>query len=227
MTARPKRVRGWKKESRVVAERRSELIQAAITSIAEVGYDAVTVVSICDAAGFSRGLIGHYFKGKDDLLLEAAKYITQSIGDITRDAVEGAGPDPLDRLHAAVTASFAPPAFTPERAAVWVSFAARARWSAPLTQIYREVWRSYRTSLSRLIDRAADRHGVEVDAAQAALTISQLIEGLWMGYAADPTAISREKAEAACHAYIDGLFKVQSASGRRASRTEPASARSS
>lgn len=226
MTARPRRARGWRKESRVVEERRSDLIQAAITSIAEVGYDAVTVVSICDAAGFSRGLIGHYFKGKDDLLLEAAKYITQSIGKITRDAVEGAGPDPLDRLHAAVTASFAPPAFTPERAAVWVCFASRARWSPPLTQIYREVWRSYRTSIARLIDRAARRHGLEVDAAQAALTISQLIEGLWIGYAADPTAVSRDKAEAACHAYIDGLFRVQGAAGRRAVRAEPTAARS-
>src|ERR1700743_2731482 len=108
MTARPKNARRPRKESRIRAERPNDLSQAAISSIAEVGYDAVTVASICDAAGFSRGLIGHYFKGKDDLLLEAVRYITQSIGDITRDVVESAGPDPLDRLHAAITASFAP-----------------------------------------------------------------------------------------------------------------------
>lgn len=222
MTARPKNARRPRKESRIVAERRNDLIQAAITSIADVGYDAVTVASICDAAGFSRGLIGHYFKGKDDLLLEAVRYITQSIGAITRDVVESAGPDPLDRLHAAITASFAPPAFTPERAAVWVSFAARARWSTALTQIYREVWRGYRASLSRLIDRAADRHGVKLDAAQAAITVSQLIEGLWVGYSADPTAISRDRAEAACHAYIDGLFRPMAVEGRRRAPAEAA-----
>lgn len=224
MTARTSQAR-QRKQSRIFAQRRNDLIQAAITSIAEVGYDAVTVATICDVAGFSRGLIGHYFRGKDDLLVEAVRYITQSIGATTREAVERAGPDPLDRLHAAITASFAPPIFTQERAAVWVSFAARAPWSTAFTQIYREVWRNYRAGVSRLIDRAADQQGIKVDASQAALTVSQLIEGLWVGYSADPTSVSRDRAEAACHAYIDGLFQTLVVEGRRPARPTVTSVR--
>lgn len=223
--ARPKRIPRRRKELPIVTERRNDLIQAAIGSIAEIGYDAVTVTSICDAAGFSRGLIGHYFKGKDALLLEAVKCMTQGLAAATRIAVDNAGPEPLDRLHAVVTASFSRPSFTPEKVAVWVSLASRARWSPALTQIYRELWRGYRVGVARLIDRAARRRGLEVDADQAALTISQLIEGLWVGYAADPVAVSREKAEAACHAYLDRLLDARDSEARPEPPNEKAASR--
>lgn len=44
--------------------------------------------------------------------------------------------------------------------------------------------------------------GIELDPKQTALTFSQLVEGLWIGWAADPQAIA-PVAAACCHRYID------------------------
>jgi TetR/AcrR family transcriptional repressor of bet genes len=208
MTARPVRTPRKHKPSRVAQERRRDLIDAAIRDIAANGYDMVTIASICEEAGFSRGLIGHYFKGKDDLLLEAVKTVVSELGDAIRSAADAAGDDPRARLHALIHASFTPPGFTPEKVAIWVSLTGTAQWSPPLAAIYRDVWRDYRVGVSRLFRRAAKERKVELDPDRTALTFSQLIEGLWVGAAADPEAISPDRAEECCHAYVDQMLKL-------------------
>lgn len=201
------RIRDPKRPSTRISEvRKRDLINAAIASIADIGYNDVTVQTICNAAGFSRGLIGHYFKGKDALLFEAVRAVAAELGASTREAAAGAGPDPLDRLHAVIRASFNPPGFTEEHVAVWVSLAGNARWSTELANLYRELWRGYRKAIERLMQSAAQAYKAKIDSSLAALTFTQLIEGLWTGWAADPDEVTRERAEAACHAYLDALF---------------------
>jgi hypothetical protein len=60
-----KRARGRPVGSSDQGEKRQEFVTAVMKAIAEHGYKDVTVATICQAAGFSRGLIGHYFTGKD------------------------------------------------------------------------------------------------------------------------------------------------------------------
>lgn len=198
-----RRVRKPRRPSRIAEERRRELIEAAIRNISAQGYDAVTVATICEEAGFSRGLISHYFKGKDDLLLEAVKAVAAELGDAIRAAVRAAGPDAEARLHALVTASFTPPGFTPEKVAVWVALTGAAHWSPTLAKIYRDIWRDYRQGVGRLLENAAKASGAKLDPATAALAFSQLVEGLWVGWAADPEEVSPTKAAICCHNYVD------------------------
>jgi TetR/AcrR family transcriptional repressor of bet genes len=199
----PVRLPQKRKPSRIAELRRRDLIDAAIRDIATLGYDAVTVATICERAGFSRGLIGHYFAGKDDLLLEAVKTVAADLGAAIRSAARAAGDDPAARLHALITASFMPPGFTPEHVAVWVALAGNAHWSPALAELYRTIWRDYRAGVGRLFSRAAQNRGKILDPARTALTFSQLVEGLWVGWAADPQAIAPETAAACCHAYVD------------------------
>ena len=49
------------KRTRTIIARRQDLIQGTIKSIGNLGYHNSTVQTICEAAGLSRGLIGHYF----------------------------------------------------------------------------------------------------------------------------------------------------------------------
>jgi hypothetical protein len=58
------RVPQKRKPSRMAEVRRRDLIDAAIGDIATPGYDAVAVATICEPAGFSRGLIGHCGQGR-------------------------------------------------------------------------------------------------------------------------------------------------------------------
>lgn len=193
--------------SRDPEARKRKLIDAAIVSISEIGYNDVTVDTISETAGISRGLIGHYFKGKDQLLLEAVKTVAAEIGASTRKAVSAAGEDAVARLYATARASFGKPAFTEAHACVWAALAGNAGWSPELTQLYHELWTGYREALARLFERAAQTRGIELDARLAALTFTHLIEGLWVGWVADSTEISRQRAESACLTYLDAIFK--------------------
>jgi AcrR family transcriptional regulator len=197
----PVRQRKKYKPTRVAPIRRRDLIQAAIKDISANGYDQVTVASVCETAGFSRGLVGHYFAGKNELLLEAVRSVAEAIRSAFREALSSAGQDPRARLRALSKASFTAPGFTPENVAVWVSLVGAAHWSPALAEIYRTIWVEYREGLARLIARAAPGDGVDPEI--AALTFSQMVEGFWVGWAADPTSISPAKAEKCCLAYLD------------------------
>jgi TetR/AcrR family transcriptional regulator, transcriptional repressor of bet genes len=194
------------KPSATAVERRSSLQEAAIRCTADKGYAAVTVAMICDEAGFSRGLIGHYFKGKDELVLEAISRSTTQLGEATRRVVEAAGTDPTDRLHAVVNSSFSPPAFTPNQAAVWTALASNAKWSPPLGEMYRQLSRAYRVGIAALFERAAVQRNRAVDASAASLLFCRMIEGFWIGWVADPNMMSAAEAESACHALVDLLL---------------------
>jgi len=192
-----------RKPSRIAEMRRAELIEAAIRDIASKGYDSVTVASICKEAGFSRGLIGHYFDSKDALLFEAVKTMSDRLGNAIRESVTAAGPDVVDRLHALIRASFTPPGFTTDNVAVWVALAGTARWSPPLSRLYQDIWDEYRKRVGRLFARAGEAVGRDIDIQSTTLAFSQLIEGMWIGCNANPQALSPALAEQVCHDYVD------------------------
>jgi AcrR family transcriptional regulator len=198
-------------------QRRRDLVNAAMASIAELGYNNVTVKTICEAAGFSRGLIGHYFVGKEQLLLEAARQLAEDFRQITRDAANAAGAEPADRLRGLLTSCFQPPMFTIDRISVWVALAGTARWSPDVARIYRELRAEFRQALARLIERMAEPHNAPVNAQRAALTIAQMVEGFWVGWVADEAAVSPDEAERACQDYLALLIDGGTAAQKKRS----------
>ena len=46
-----------------------KILQAAITEFSASGYDKVTMENICTRHGISKGMMYHYYSGKDDLFL--------------------------------------------------------------------------------------------------------------------------------------------------------------
>jgi len=186
--------------------KRREFVEAVMRSIAENGYKDLTVATICEAGGFSRGLISHYFPGKDALLLHAVRELAQDFENATRAAAAGAGSDPFDRLHAVVGASFRAPVFTEERVLVWVALASTSHWSPELTEVYRKLYRPYHRGLARLIKKAGDERGIRINSERLAITLTQLVEGLWCGWAADPKTVSVREAEAACHDLLNAFL---------------------
>jgi TetR/AcrR family transcriptional repressor of bet genes len=57
-----------------------------------------------------------------------------------------------------------------------------------------------------LIRRAATECRVEINADRVALTLTQLVEGLWSGWAADPDSFSVCEAAAACHDLLNAYL---------------------
>lgn len=53
------------------------MVQAAIDTIAEVGFARASLARICERIGISKGLIGYHFAGKDELIREVVSEIIE------------------------------------------------------------------------------------------------------------------------------------------------------
>ena len=201
------------KRTKTIIARRQDLIRGTIKSVARLGYDRSTVQTICEAAELSRGLVGHYFASKDDLLVEAFRFLTEQLGEETRRVVRAVGDDPLQRLLAVVSVTFREPMADKEKAPVWLAFWGIARWRPELLNIHRELWRSYRRWIQHLIHSAARERGLKIDARRAAITFSQLIDGLWIGWIMDDEIYGPQEAEEILRDWVLNLF-AQAEPGR-------------
>jgi AcrR family transcriptional regulator len=56
---------------------RARLLEAAIASLAEIGYPGSTVAVVAERAGVSRGAAQHHFPTRDDLFTAALEHVTQ------------------------------------------------------------------------------------------------------------------------------------------------------
>ena len=56
---------------------------------------------------------------------------------------------------------------------------------------------------------------MQVDATLAALLFSQMIEGFWIGWVADPVSVKKADAEKACHGMVDLLLGAPSSLSRK------------
>jgi TetR/AcrR family transcriptional regulator, transcriptional repressor of bet genes len=189
-------------------QRRRDLIEGAIGSIADLGYNNISFQTICEAAGVSRGLIGHYFDSKSDLLQEVFRLLVSEFIEESRRSVHEAGEDPVRRLLALVKFSTR---WNDARSKVWLAYYAAAKWSPAMLEVYIPRWRRFRRQTEELIAKAARQRGVELDARIAALTLCQLLDGLWLGGVMDPKAYTFQDAERACRDYLARLLELDPA----------------
>ncbi|MEV4547769.1 TetR/AcrR family transcriptional regulator [Nonomuraea wenchangensis] len=71
-------------------ERRREVLSAARRVIVRDGIDAATTRAIAKEAGYSNGVLAHYFADKDEILLSALRQSHQRIRERLTGKVEGA-----------------------------------------------------------------------------------------------------------------------------------------
>jgi AcrR family transcriptional regulator len=88
-----------------MAAGKSRLLEAAVVGFAERGYHGVSVRDLAAATGVQAASFYAHFASKEDLLFELALLGHQAHHDHLRDAILGAGADPLDQLRGAVRAN--------------------------------------------------------------------------------------------------------------------------
>jgi TetR/AcrR family transcriptional repressor of bet genes len=195
---------GAAKRTKTVIARRQDLIQGTIKSIARRGFANSTVQSICEEAGLSRGLIGHYFKGKDDLLLEAFRAMVTEADEETRRATRAVD-DPLEKLVAATEVSFRRTEER-EKSTVWLAFWGTARWTPAMNRLNHHLYARYRRWVQRQLDQAAVQRGVALDTRRAALMYAQMIDGFSLGLIMDPHAYTPKEATGIVCDWLRSLF---------------------
>ena len=150
--------------------RKTELINAAIQTIARSGTLDVTVADIAREAGMSTALAHHYFGSKDQIFLSTMREILSRYGVTVRAALNGLD-DPRDRLLAVLDASLGPEHFDADTVAAWLNFYVLAQQDEEAARLLRVYHRRLRANLlgdlraviGARADRIADTLGALID----------------------------------------------------------------
>jgi AcrR family transcriptional regulator len=178
--------------------RRLQIVDAAVRCLAKGGVGAFTVSAICAEAGISHGLINHYFASKEDLLVAVYEKVTDGLADFTRSLVAGRH-EPEDKLRAIVDASFSGEIFHESNLAVWLALWGQVRNNPGLRAAHKELYDGYRHVIEHQVRAVAQRRKHPVDAGRLALSLTALIDGLWLEWCLDPSVFAPEEAKAACY----------------------------
>ncbi len=186
-------------------KRRQDLIDATARCLAERGVAGASVREICKRAGVSAGLLTHYFKGIDALVVETYRDVTSRVAAEMDRAVAEAGDDPGARLNAYVLASFRPPVLDVDLLATWIAFWGLVKSDPEIAAAHRESYGGFRGALERLIEAAKPT----LDPAEvrlAAIAITATIDGLWLELCLDHASFTPQEAERMARTAIDRLL---------------------
>lgn len=190
---------GTRTRARFVREsadvRRQALIDATARCLAERGVGGTSVRAICARAGVSSGLLTHYFAGVDALILATYVDVGAKVSAALDAAIATAGADPRDRLRACLQANLRPPVLDPDLLATWIAFWSLVKSDPAIAAVYADVYRGTRAQLEALLGDAAP-HLSRAQRRIAAISLTALVDGLWLELCLDRSTFSPEEAQA-------------------------------
>ncbi|KEF33145.1 HTH-type transcriptional regulator BetI [Marinobacter nitratireducens] len=156
--------------------RKQQLIDATMESIAELGMQNTTIVSISKRAGMSSGIISHYFGGKQGLIEAALRYLLDQLGKELRERMSQAHRSPALRLDCIVEANFSEFQRSSLAAKTWLSFWARSMHEPGLKRLQQinnaRLYSNLRYSFAQVLPPQA--------ATEAARQTAAMIDGFWL-----------------------------------------------
>ena len=186
-------------------ERREEVLAAVWRVIARNGIDGVSVRDIAAEAGFSTGVIAHYFRDKDDVLVSALqRVVAQESERITTGTSGLVG---LAALRRSVEQVLPLDEQRSLEMTVWISFWSRAVGDPRLAGEQRRVYGAWRALVRRYF-REALRAGEVwpgLDPYFAADSLTALVDGLCIGVVVEPDRFRPGDLEQLVEAHIIGL----------------------
>lgn len=179
--------------------RRQQLIDATMASIAELGLQNTTIISISKRAGLSSGIISHYFGGKQGLIEAALRYLLDQLGKELRERMAKTDRSPAQRLDCIIEANFSEFQRSALAAKTWLSFWARSMHEPGLKRLQRinngRLYSNLRYSFAQVLPPERATEGARQAAA--------MIDGFWLRSALslDP-AESFEAGERLCKQFV-------------------------
>lgn len=174
--------------------RRQALIDATARCLAERGVGGTSVRAICARAGVSSGLLTHYFDGVDALILATYAEVGVKVSTALDAAVEAAGDDPHARLRACLQANFLSPVLDPDLLATWIAFWSLVKTDPDIAAVHAQVYGGSRAQLETLL-RAAAPGMTPTRVRIAAISLSALVDGLWLELCLDRSTFSPQEAQ--------------------------------
>jgi AcrR family transcriptional regulator len=82
-----------------IDERRKQLLELGIEVFSTQPYEEISIESLAEAAGISKGLLYHYFKGKREFYVETIRTASEQLRAATKPNM---ALPPVERLHGAI-----------------------------------------------------------------------------------------------------------------------------
>ncbi|ALG15066.1 TetR/AcrR family transcriptional regulator [Kibdelosporangium phytohabitans] len=189
------------------AQRRRQVVEAAIEVLAGKGMDGFKVAEVASAAGVSVGLVQRYFRSKDDMLLTTCEFVAARLAERVARATEE-GVSVRDKLRRSL-AEFLP--LDEERAAevrVYLAFYGRAADSRAVRSVQAVSGRTLRSELRGALADAqeAGELAAGLDLAAEAAMLWALLDGLVLQSFVDPAGLPAGRALELLDAHLDRLF---------------------
>jgi AcrR family transcriptional regulator len=170
----------------VSAERRDQILNAAIKVFARFGFQRARMDDIADESSLSKGALYLYFKSKDDLIAAILRRIYEHELRALRAAQTDTG-SASQRLLALADHMTGQVRHLSILLPVWFEFYALAGRQRAVRQSLIGYFQEYRTLLAALIQRGCDQGEFRpVDAEQTAIAFIALLEGVTLLWAVEP-----------------------------------------
>lgn len=169
------------------AQRREQLLDLGVRLLATRSLDELSIDDLAEEAGVSRGLLYHYFGGKQEFREAVCRRAADEL--IARTAPPADG-EPADRLLASVTA------YLDYVIGNYHGYLSLVRGAAGGNAALRQVYDEARASLTDRIFTTDVEGGVVPDTPAARLVVrgwAALAEELVLTWIADPGPVTREE----------------------------------
>jgi TetR/AcrR family transcriptional repressor of bet genes len=187
--------------------RRSQLIDATIDSIADLGIAGTTMNTVTERAGLSVGLANFHFQSKQRLLEETLLFLAREHHEQWYRAYSDVGLDAAAKLLAIVDAHFHPRICTRKKLSVWYAFFGQGGRRVVYRQLVDPMDEERFEVSTRLCEAIIAEGGYAgVSADHVARMLESLYDGLWLNMLMYPRRFTRQGSRAQIRRYLADVF---------------------
>jgi len=161
----------------------TRLIEATLSCLASDGLAGATVRRIAERAGVTPGLVRHHFEGKDVLLAEAYRALSDSWLARVNESIARDCPDAETALRGALTAFFPDNVRDMRQMRITVTFWGLILVDPDISEIQKASYSALQACFETLIER---HFGARKDAREIAIGIISIADGLWLECCLNP-----------------------------------------
>lgn len=195
-------------------QRREEILDALLATMAERGYAKATIARIAEQAGLTSGLLHYHFQSKQAILVALTERMVEAQVAMLHREVSGKEQAP-DKLRALIDAFLAVGASAnPEAVAAWVTIGAEAIRQPEINEQFSHALHVFGEEIQTIIDlgvAAGDFDAAPMSSAAAAAAILATIQGYFTVAATARDLIPRGTAADATWRMVQGLLGFSSA----------------
>ncbi|OLT48396.1 TetR family transcriptional regulator [Saccharomonospora sp. CUA-673] len=187
-------------------ERRRQVAEALLRTVAARGLARTTLVDVAEEAGVSVGLVQRYFRTKSDLLRFGVEYLYER-GEERLRGVELVGP--IRTLLFRLLETLLPlDAERRTELAVWLEFVPATLTDPEMSRIHNDTTRSLVEGVAEAVEAAQQRGELpgHLDATAEAASLVAFVDGLTLHHLATAPIFDAESIRRALADHIERLF---------------------